>query len=301
MRSIRLALGDIKLAHTVFALPFAILAAVLVRPRVGESGMTDVVRFAGQLGLVVVCMFFARTWAMLVNRLADAGFDSENPRTAKRVFAAGGLSKRVGWVIASGCAGAFWLAAGGFWLFFGNVWPALLAPVALVWIALYAYMKRLTALCHVFLGSALAISPLCAAVAVSPAQTVEMIVPLCLLAGFVMCWVAGFDIPYALADVEVDRRLGLRSVPAALGVGAALLVSRALHFVGACAMLGFVLVAPGLGTLSVVGAGAVAALLVYEHTILARRGVAGLPVAFFLINGVISVVFGLVASLDSML
>lgn len=305
-----LALRDIKLAHTVFAMPFALLAAFVVAPGAGGGERIAWATFLPQLGLIAVCMFFARTWAMLVNRVADARFDRDNPRTASRAVASGKLSAKAGWTIAVASAGLFWGSAAGF-LAFGNVWPALLAPFALGWIALYAYTKRFTALCHLFLGTALAISPICAAIAIDPGvfaggfwlegTAAEETAPRALvaLALFITCWVAGFDIAYALADLEFDRRTGLHSIPAALGVRGALWAGRALHAAALVFLLVFVLYAPGLGRLSLVAAGAVGGLLVSEHVVLARRGVDGLPIAFFTVNGVISVVFGAVGILDT--
>ncbi|MEM1166377.1 MAG: UbiA-like polyprenyltransferase [Planctomycetota bacterium] len=324
LRPVLAALRDIKLAHTVFALPFALLAAFLARPLQPiwdgpppEEGALDSLRgmntpdryetdwrsFSLQLVLIVLCMFFARTWAMLVNRLADATFDAQNPRTAGRAVAAGTLSPRTGWLIALTSAAAFWLTTLVF-LAFSNPWPPILAPVALIWIALYAYTKRFTALCHLFLGAALAISPVCAAIAVDPSAVLSFssptLVSLLFLSAFITCWVAGFDIPYALADIDIDRTLNLHSIPARFGVARALVISRALHALAIVALVAFAVLAPPLGPITLVAAGAVAGLLFYEHLVLARRGVAGLPIAFFTVNGVISILFSGAAIIDTL-
>lgn len=289
---LRLAAGDIKLAHSVFAMPFAVLGAFLARDAASAWG-----RFAGQLGLVVVCMVLARSWAMLVNRLADREFDAANPRTKRRVIASGRLSAASGRLMALACAGAFVGAASLFGVFFGNWWPAMLSVPVLGWIALYSYTKRFTWLCHVFLGGALAASPMAAAIAVNPAA-LEYTPSLFWLAGMVVMWVAGFDVIYALQDVEFDRQTGLYSIPSRLGVGRAIWISRALH-AGAFACL--VMAArsePRFGVLFMAGVALVAGLLALEHVVLARRGQAGLDMAFFTLNGIVSCVLGVAGVVD---
>lgn len=369
-----LALSDIKIAHSVFALPFAILAAFLVAPRslapaaqrevdalrtagtpveetsawvtysVPDSNPTDNAfqmaaipkhidwpRFLGQLALVVLCMVLARTWAMLVNRLADHRFDAGNPRTARRVFASGRLDTRSGWLIALGCAALFQLAAAGFWIFFNNSWPTYLAIPVLGWIALYSFTKRFTWLCHLFLGGALAASPIAAVIAVNPSEladfkwvsdlplrdlvgrlsmsfydaTPDWRIPsiygsgatVSLLAAFVLCWVAGFDVAYALQDIDFDRTTGLHSIPAKLGHHGALWVSRALHTLAFLFLL-LAWIAGPFALLMFIAVVLVAHLLVFEHIVLARRGVAGLPLAFFTLNGIVSLLLGAVGCIE---
>lgn len=289
---LRLAAGDIKLAHSVFALPFAMLGAFLARP---PGGSWD--RFAGQVGLVVLCMVLARTWAMLVNRLVDRRIDAANPRTARRVFASGAVSSRDGWVMAGGCAAGFVAACGGFWAGFGNAWPLVLSVPVLGWIAFYSLTKRFTALCHLVLGAALGISPVAAAIAIDPSALVHA-PTVGLLAGMVVLWVAGFDVIYALQDADFDRRTGLSSLPARLGAAKAVWISRGLH-AGALACL--ILAARSDGRFGLVFGCAVvlvAALLVTEHVVLTRQGLRGLNMAFFTLNGVISCVLGLSGVLD---
>jgi 4-hydroxybenzoate polyprenyltransferase len=292
---LRLAAADIKIAHSVFAMPFAILGAFLARPA-GDSWA----RFGGQLGLVVVCMVLARTWAMLVNRLADVRIDAANPRTQRRVLASGRLSVRDGRLIAGGCAAAFVGVTAVFWIAFGNPWPVMLSVPVLVWIAFYSFTKRFTALCHVFLGGALAASPIAAAIAVEP-HTVMSMPAIWMLGGFVLLWVAGFDVIYALQDLEFDKQAKLHSIPAAVGWRKAIWISRALHL-GAIVVLGLVSGPlgrePRLGIVFDVAVTLVIFLLVTEHTILARRGKAGLDMAFFTVNGVVSCVLGLAGVLD---
>lgn len=295
-----IALADIKLAHSVFALPFALLGAFLaagIEPRWG--------RFAGQLGLVIACMVLARTWAMLLNRLADRAIDAGNPRTSRRALASGRLTARAGWAIAGACAALFLLACLLFRIAYGNPWPIALSPLVLAWLGFYAWTKRFTFLCHAFLGSALAISPLAAVIAIDPAHlamspsalavagSVSAVgVAVALLSGFVLLWVAGFDIAYALQDLDFDRAAGLHSVPARFGWKGALWIARALHALAFAMLILAVRTAPALGPITYAASAGVGALLVYEHAVLARRGAAGIPMAFFTINGFVSVLLG---------
>jgi 4-hydroxybenzoate polyprenyltransferase len=251
--------------------------------------------FAVKLGLVVLCMVFARTWAMLVNRLADRKLDAENPRTAKRAFAAGKLSALDGLLMLAGAAGLF-IGACALFMLFDNRWPVYWSVPVLLWIAFYSFTKRFTLLCHFFLGGALAISPIAAGVAVDPAAL--SMPSLWLLAGMVLCWVAGFDVIYALQDHEHDADAGLHSIPAKLGPTRAINLSRVLHLLCLVALLGAWAVNPHLASVFGVGVGATAALLVAEHLVLAKRGEAGLNMAFFTLNGVISLVLGVTGIAD---
>ena len=303
----RLALvaADIKISHSIFALPFALLATFLShahllshQPANADSAASSIAATANAgraphwptLALIVVCMVLARTLAMAFNRWADAKLDALNPRTRGRAIPSGRLSGTVMLSVAIICAFAFVAASAGFWLLDGNLWPLLLSPVLIVYLAGYSYMKRFTWLCHVYLGTALALSPIAASIAVAPAFLSQP--EPWLLAGMVTCWVAGFDIIYALQDVEPDRAIGIHSMPAKLGVEPALWISRALH-VGAMAML--VLLAMNSPHLSIgfrVGIGVVAALLVLEHALVWGSKTHHIHMAFFTLNGVISVLLG---------
>ncbi len=295
---------DIKLSHSVFALPFALLAACVAWPT-GRGGA------AWMFAAVVACMVTARTWAMLVNRLADRGIDAGNARTARRAFAAGAMSARDGWLWALGSALLFVASASAFGFAGGNWWPTVLALPVLAWIALYSWTKRFTWLCHVVLGSALAASPLAAAIAVDPgslglpalggASVGGVVASLPWIAGFVLCWVAGFDVIYALQDVEFDRKSGLYSMPASLGIGAAMWISRGLHSAGAACLWMAWSRGPRFGPVFGAGVALVCGLLVLEHVVLARRGKAGLDMAFFTINGVVSVVVGVLGCADTLI
>lgn len=295
------ALSDIKIAHSVFALPFALLGAFLAAPAAFAPAEVRPVgawrAFAGQLGLVVGCMVFARTWAMLVNRLADRGFDAANPRTARRAFASGRVSVRAGWVCAACAAGLFVGTCAIFWAAFGNPWPLALSLPTLAWVAFYSFTKRFTALAHFFLGGALGVSPIAAAIAVRPGALADT-PALWMIAAMVAVWVAGFDVLYAMQDLEFDRGAGLRSVPARLGRRGAAWVSRALHGAAVALLVGAWLAEPRFGGLFLAGAAMVGALLVAEHLHLSRKGLPGLPIAFGLINGVVSVTLGAAAIAD---
>jgi 4-hydroxybenzoate polyprenyltransferase len=305
-RSLRLMAGDIKLAHSVFALPFALFAAFIAGPNpAANPGPTasDWLGFLAKLGLIVVCMVLARTWAMLVNRLVDRRLDAANARTSKRVFASGALSPVQGWIVALSCAALLVLVAGVFAWQFKNPWPVRLSVPVLAWLAFYSLTKRFTALCHLVLGASLAASPLAAALAVR-SQSVLGPNPNAViwwLAVFVLLWVAGFDVIYALQDESFDKGKGLKSIPAALGSKAARVASMALHTGAALSLVAAWTSTHRLGPIFGAGIGAVLVLLVTEHivvTISARRGLAGLNVAFFTLNGVVSCVLGALGIAD---
>jgi len=292
--TLRTVASDIKLAHSVFALPFAVLGAFLARPEASPWP-----RFLGQLALIILCMVLARTWAMVVNRLADRALDARNPRTKNRAFASGKLSPTTGVVVLVSCNLLFLAAASLFWFFFRNPWPVILAEAVLLWIAFYSFTKRFTWLCHVFLGGALAAAPLAAAIAIDPAALAATHA-LWYLAGMVVLWVAGFDIIYALQDVDIDRAERLWSVPSRLGIPAALWLSRAMHAGAAALLILACRSEPRFGLIFAVGITLVVALLIAEHVVLAKRGKAGLDMAFFTINGVVSCGLGIAGCLDTL-
>lgn len=293
--------ADIKLAHSVFALPFAIFGAFLAG--FGGGAPISWFRFSQILTLVIVCMVLARTWAMLVNRLLDRGIDATNPRTARRVFAAGTVPAFKGWATATFCAVGFVVVCAGFQYFFNNRWPLLLSLPVLAWLAFYSITKRFTALCHLVLGIALALSPIAAAIAVRPAS-LGTTPALWWTAAFVTLWVAGFDIIYALQDETFDRGAGLSSIPASVGSKAAAWISRALHLLAIAALLACWTSNRHLNGLFGGAIITVVALLAVEHTVLTAsfRGGAnrrlGLHVAFFTLNGVVSCLVGAAGCVD---
>jgi 4-hydroxybenzoate polyprenyltransferase len=299
IQRVKLAMGDIKFAHSVFAMPFAILGAFLVAPYLSDApdhGI-DWSRFAKMLVLIVVCMVLARNWAMLVNRIADAEIDAKNPRTSRRAFASGALRMRDGYLLLGFNAIAFLIACSLFGFLFENWWPIMLGAPVLVWIGFYSFTKRFTWLCHLFLGGALAASPIAAAIAVGPENIAHAhaIFP---IAAMVLWWVAGFDIIYALQDLEYDQEVGLSSIPSRFGWKRAAWLSRVLHMLAVISLMIAWRLEPRFGVLFGIGIGCVVVALIYEHVILAKRGKAGIPMAFFTLNGIVSVVLGLAGVVD---
>lgn len=287
---LRVAAGDIKLSHSVFAMPFALLAMFM---SAGGSGrLPGVIAFV----LIVLCMFFARTVAMTVNRLADAKLDATNPRTAGRALPSGRLDTVFMWATAKVCAVAFIVSAGGFWLYRDNVWPVVLSPLVLLYLAGYSYTKRFTWLCHLYLGTALALSPIAAAIAIEPGYLARP--GAWLLAGMVACWVGGFDVIYALQDIEHDESMGLFSMPSRLGAGTSLWVSRGLHVCVIGFLFGLWWVSPQLRWLFLVAAVLTVGLLVLEHALVWRSARHRIPLAFLTVNGVISLLLGAAGILD---
>jgi 4-hydroxybenzoate polyprenyltransferase len=275
---------DIKLSHTVFAMPFALLAVFLSAGGQGRLPGID------EIALIVVCMFLARTVAMTVNRLADAKLDASNPRTAGRAIPSGRLDQRFVLIAVVLCSAVFIGAAGLFWILRANPWPIVLSPIVLAYLAGYSYTKRFTWLCHIYLGSALALSPIAAAIAIEPGY-LRLAEPW-LLAGMVACWVGGFDVIYALQDVEYDRSLGLFSMPAKLGVTKSLWISRLLHLAAIGCLLGLWLAAPQLGILFLAAAALTVALLLLEHALVWRSKTHHINLAFLTVNGLISLLLG---------
>jgi 4-hydroxybenzoate polyprenyltransferase len=298
LRTVRLIAVDIKLAHSVFAMPFALLAAFMasLEPPLGLRHV-DGGRLGKQMGLIVLAMFLARTCAMLANRLIDRGIDAENPRTASRALPSGRVSTAA---MVSGLTMAallFIVVCLAFGAMFDNWWPLFLGPFVLTWISAYGFFKRFTSWCHIYLGSSLALSPIAAAIAINPQSLVDQ-PALWLLSGMVLCWVAGFDIIYALQDVEVDRRDGLFSMPARLGVQRAMWISRLLHATALACLVAALIIDQRFHFLLGIGVGIVGALLLYEHLTVARWGTTKIALAFFTLNGVISCVLGALGIAD---
>jgi len=293
--ALKIIAADIKIAHSVFALPFAILAAVMAAKPIEASINWN--RFSGQLSLIVAAMVLARTVAMLSNRLLDRDVDKENPRTAGRAIPSGKLSVTAAFSALVICAVGFMLVCAGFGLFYENWWPTILGMPVLMWLSAYPLFKRFTSLCHLYLGTSLAISPLAAAIAIDP-QALFNQTALWLLAAMVMCWVAGFDIIYALGDVEVDRKQGLSSMPARLGPEKAMWISRLLHLFSLACLIAILLIDNRLALAFGAGVGLVAILLVCEHLTVARWGTSKLALAFFTLNGIISCILGALGLID---
>lgn len=276
---------DIKLSHTVFAMPFALLGAFMA------ARWADRLPAWGEFGLVVICMVMARTFAMAINRWADAALDAVNPRTSGRAVPAGRVSRGAMLGVALACAAGLVLAAGGFWFFFDNPWPVLLSPAVLLVLATYSYTKRFTWFCHLFLGCTLALSPVAAAIAIEPGFLAAS-PAVWLLSAMVLCWVAGFDVIYALQDAEHDRAAGLFSMPSRLGAERALWVSRVLHFGAAALLLLCWWACPLVGVFFLIAVTLTTVLLVVEHALVWGSKTNHLNMAFFTVNGVISLLLG---------
>ncbi len=260
----------IKFSHSIFALPFALASAVLA----AEGGLRP-----AQLFFIVVAMLGARSAAMGFNRLADQASDAKNPRTAGRELPQGALARGEVWLFVFVSSAALVFAAAQL-----NPLCLALSPVALLVILGYSYTKRFTALSHVVLGLALSIAPIGAWLAIRGRFEAAPLV----LALAVLAWVAGFDTIYACQDVDFDRREGLHSLPAALGVRRALLVARGLHVVAVTLLAGVYSLVP-LHPLYLGGVGCVALLLAYEHSLVRAEDLSRVDAAFFTVNGWISV------------
>jgi len=275
----RTTLEMIKWEHSIFALPFALTAAILAANGL-PAGRT--------LAWILVAMVTARSSAMAFNRWADAALDATNPRTKNRAIPAGLLTRQfvLGFTLLT--AALFVLASAEL-----NRLTLLLSPVVLVVLWGYSYMKRLTRWSHLVLGLALGIAPTAAWIAVRGSIDARILV----LTAAVILWVGGFDVLYACQDYDHDRAAGLYSLPQSVGLAPAFWAARAMHV----AMLGL-LVWFGLlfhfGLAGWLGVAAVALLLAYEHSLVSPRDLSRLNAAFFTMNGVIAMVFLAFAAAD---
>lgn len=272
IKNTRLTLEMIKIEHTLFALPFAFLGAVLA-----AKGLPS----AWQVLWIIVAMVGARSAAMAFNRIADRSFDAKNPRTATRAIPAGLLSVSFVWAFTLASAALFLLAAAML-----NRLTLLLAPVALALVLLYSFTKRWTQFSHFVLGACLSIAPTAAWIAVR--GEIGSAVPL-LLSLVVLLWTAGFDVLYACQDFDFDRREGLKSIPAQVGIQRALWIARALHAAAFIVLVGLFLVT-ALGAVAFAGVIATGALLVYQHRLVRADDLSRLNAAFFTTNAFVSVI-----------
>ncbi len=281
-RNTRITLEMIKWEHSIFALPFALTGAVLAAngwPRLSV------------LVWIVVCMVSARSAAMAFNRLADADIDAANPRTSMRAIPAGTLSRgfTLGFILVS--CGVFLVGAAML-----NRLTLLLAPVALLIVLAYSYMKRITRWSHLVLGLALGIAPSAAWIAVRGTLDPRIVV----LTVAVLLWVGGFDILYACQDFDHDRSNGLNSIPQAFGLRGAFALARSMHVV-LMALLVWLVFLFHLHAFALAGVGLVGILLLYEHTLVSPRDLGRINAAFFTLNGIISVVYFLSVASDVLL
>jgi 4-hydroxybenzoate polyprenyltransferase len=273
---IRTVLEMIKFEHSVFALPFALVGALLAA-RVTTHGWPTL----RQVVWIVVAMVAARSAAMTINRIVDLRYDKENPRTKMRALATGALSISFAWLFTIIAIAVFFVAA---WQL--NSLALKLAPIALVILFFYSFTKRFTNWSHLFLGFALGISPAAAWIAVTGGLDWRMLI----LCAAVTLWVGGFDVLYACQDVRFDAEAGLYSVPKRFGVANALLIARVMH-VGVVILLSWLAASFGLPWPAWAGIAVVASLLAYEHSLVKANDLTKLNAAFFTVNGYISILF----------
>lgn len=272
----------VKLEHTVFALPFAYVGALLAVD--GWPGLEA-------MGWITLAMAGARTLAMGLNRLVDAELDARNPRTAARELPAGLLTRTQVATLCLGAAAVYLLAV---W----NLDPVVrwLWPIPVVLFVVYPYLKRVTWTCHLWLGASLGLAPVGAWVALTGSLPWQPWV-----LGLAVCaWVAGFDLFYSLLDLEHDRSVGLRSWATRFGVGAVFAGARAMH-VATVLLLAAAGLGLEVGVWYVAGVVAVGLLLAYEHAIVHPGDLRRLNAAFFTVNGVLSIVFAAFVALDTLL
>jgi 4-hydroxybenzoate polyprenyltransferase len=270
----------VKLSHSLFALPFAASAVVLVAPQASLS--------PGRLALVALAVVAARTAAMAMNRVADRWYDARNPRTMRRELVTGEVSPRAAWALLAGSAAAFVASAS----LISELCGWLSLPVLGILLG-YSYAKRFTWTCHLWLGVAQALAPVGVAIALTGAAPLSSVV----LGVGVGAWIAGFDVFYALQDAEFDRGAGLRSIPARFGVRGSLRWARALHVLAVAAVAAAGALG-GRGPAWLAGTAVLAAVLLAEHRHVAPGGELRperINVAFFNYNAFASVAFALCA------
>ena len=264
----------IRFSHTVFALPFALLSAVIAWAAPGSE-----FRWRDFVG-ILVCMVTARSAAMAFNRLVDRHIDADNPRTAKRHIPAGLISVRA--VVAFTLLMSMAFVASTV-IFLPKQLPMILAVPVLLFLLGYSLAKRWTSLCHYWLSAALMMSPIAAWIAVRD----EFALVPALLAGVIFFWVGGFDIIYACQDAEFDRERRLNSIPAKFGVRSALRIAFLSHLI-TIAMLLLLWKIVGLGFIFLAGVIAMAGLLLYEHWLVRPDDLNRINIAFFNVNAIIS-------------
>ena len=271
----RTVLEMIKFEHSVFALPFALVGALLAA-RAG-GGLPS----WRQILWIIVAMVGARSAAMTMNRIADIEFDRRNPRTAGRALPAGHLSRGFAWAFTFAASAVLVLAA---WQL--NRLALELSPVALALLFFYSYTKRFTAWSHFVLGFCLGISPAAAWIAIRGSLDARILI----LSAAVTLWVGGFDVLYACQDVEFDRAAGLHSIPKKFGIARALSIARAMH-AAMVALLAWLAWSFHLAWPAWAGIAVVAALLAYEHSLVKPGDLSKMNAAFFTVNGYISLLF----------
>lgn len=274
----------IRFSHTIFALPFAALAAVLAWVQPGTE-----FRVRDAIG-ILLCMVFARSAAMAFNRLVDRDVDAANPRTAVRHIPAGLLSVRAVTIFTVLTSLGFVAST---LIFLPKQLPILLSVPVLLFLLGYSYAKRWTSLCHYWLSAALMMSPIAAWIAVRD----EFAVTPALLAGVIFFWVGGFDIIYACQDADFDQQRRLHSIPARFGIAGALRIAFVSHTL-TVVMLFLLWQLAGLGTIFLVGVVAISVLLMYQHWLVRPDDLKRVNIAFFNVNAIVSFGILIVGCLD---
>jgi 4-hydroxybenzoate polyprenyltransferase len=278
---IRTILEMIKFEHSVFALPFALMGALLAARYSHGTGAAGNWPSWRQFAWIIVAMVGARSAAMTLNRIIDLRYDRENPRTRTRALVTGALSVPFAWAFTAAAAAVLILAA---WQL--NPLALKLSPVALAVLFFYSYTKRFTSWSHVVLGFCLGMSPAAAWIAVAGSLDPRMLI----LCAAVTLWVGGFDVLYACQDIEYDKSVDLFSVPKRFGVAKALLIARVMHVVmiALLAWLAWRFLLPWPAWAGIV---VVASLLAYEHSLVSATDLSRMNAAFFTVNGYISLLF----------
>jgi len=290
----------VRFSHTIFALPFAVMAT-LIAIRFGGDGRWSAAEpwtLVGPLAGILACMVAARTAAMAFNRLVDRAIDADNPRTAARHLPRGavGAGEVLGLVVVSSAA---FVAAT--LLFLPNWLPLVLSLPVLAWLLGYSFAKRFTMLAHVWLGAALGLAPVAAWIAIRGGVLVDHpadILPAAILGLAVMLWVAGFDIIYACQDAQFDAGHGLESIPARLGVPRALDLAKWLHAATVLMLATLPLAVPQLGLVYWLALAAIVALLAWEHALVRPDDLSRVNDAFFTANAVIGLVLLAAIAID---
>ncbi|MCA9186445.1 MAG: putative 4-hydroxybenzoate polyprenyltransferase [Planctomycetales bacterium] len=308
---LRAILEMIRFSHTIFALPFALLAAVMAWTMPAPVAFSDASALGGSsvgaasfgwrpLVGILVCMVAARSAAMSFNRIVDRRLDATNPRTKNRHLVTGELTvAQVGLFTLAACV----LFILGTLLFLPNWWPIALSVPVLAFICGYSLAKRFTWLVHFWLGASLMLAPVCTWIALRGEWLLGApsdLIPAIALGVSILLWVAGFDIIYACQDTEHDRQSKLHSIPSRFGVTTALRLSAVLHamMIGVLATLPWLAPTASLGWLYGIGLGAVALLLVYEHLLVSPSDLTRVNAAFFQVNALVSIGLFVIVTVD---
>ena len=297
LRQCKYILEMIRFSHTLFALPFALLAAVMAWTTETVDGRSVAFRGETLLG-ILLCMVFARSAAMAFNRLLDRHLDAANPRTSQRHLPAGILTVRSVTLFAAINSLGFIASTLLFW---PNRLPLFLAIPILAFLFGYSYTKRFTSLAHFWLGMALMLAPVSAWIAVRGEILLDRpddLWPALTLGMSVLLWVAGFDVIYACQDMEYDRQARLHSIPASLGIVGALRVAALCHLGMVILLVTLPFIVTELGWIYWSGISAVALLLVYEHWMVRPDDLTKVNMAFFRVNSIVSVGLFCICSLD---